>query len=114
MSTEATIMLAILVGMFGLLIWSPIPTWAITLITGKLIGFPRRLHLACLRALIATLKSGRPGAAGLDVCEEESGNFSQDRMGEVMEDDIFIRRLRFTAGGRNENWLVPPATAIAP
>jgi di/tricarboxylate transporter len=32
-TTEATIMLAILVGMFGLLIWSRIPTWAIFMAT---------------------------------------------------------------------------------
>lgn len=47
------------------------------------------------RALIAALKSGHLGAAGLDVYEEESGIFFQDHMGEIMADDVFARLLTF-------------------
>lgn len=38
-------------------------------------------------ALVAALKSGRVGGAGLDVYEEEEGVFFQDHSGDVLEDE---------------------------
>ena len=47
------------------------------------------------RALINGLKSGKIGAAGLDVYEEEAGIFFQDMSGKVLSDDVLARLLSF-------------------
>ena len=46
-------------------------------------------------ALIQGLKSKKIGAAGLDVYEEESDYFFEDRSNRVMDDDILARLLSF-------------------
>jgi D-lactate dehydrogenase len=47
------------------------------------------------RAVIDALKSGRLGALGLDVYEEEEGLFFEDFSGQVITDDVFARLLTF-------------------
>jgi D-lactate dehydrogenase len=47
------------------------------------------------RALIAALKSGHLGAAGLDVYEEEEGVFFRDLSDQVLQDDVLARLLTF-------------------
>ena len=47
------------------------------------------------RAVIAGLKSGRIGALGLDVYEEETELFSNDLSGQIIQDDVFSRLLTF-------------------
>jgi len=47
------------------------------------------------RAVIAGLKSGRIGALGLDVYEEETDLFSRDLSGQIIQDDVFSRLLTF-------------------
>lgn len=47
------------------------------------------------RALIAALKTGRVGSAGLDVYEEEEGVFFEDLSGKVIQDDVLARLLTF-------------------
>ena len=46
-------------------------------------------------AVIAGLKSGRIGALGLDVYEEEADLFFEDLSNSVIQDDIFARLLTF-------------------
>ena len=47
------------------------------------------------RALIAALKTGHVGAAGLDVYEEEEGLFFRDLSDQVLQDDVLARLLTF-------------------
>lgn len=47
------------------------------------------------RAVIDGLKSGRIGALGLDVYEEEADLFFEDLSGTVIQDDVFARLLTF-------------------
>jgi D-lactate dehydrogenase len=47
------------------------------------------------RALIEGLKSGRIGALGLDVYEEETEVFYEDLSGQVIQDDVLSRLLTF-------------------
>lgn len=47
------------------------------------------------RALIAALKTGQIGAAGLDVYEEEEGIFFRDLSDQVLQDDMLARLLTF-------------------
>jgi D-lactate dehydrogenase len=47
------------------------------------------------RAVIEALKSGRIGALGLDVYEEEENLFFEDFSNEVITDDVFARLLTF-------------------
>jgi D-lactate dehydrogenase len=47
------------------------------------------------RALIAALKNGHVGSAGLDVYEEEEGIFFQDLSDRVLQDDVLARLLTF-------------------
>ncbi|HYN06760.1 MAG TPA: NAD(P)-dependent oxidoreductase [Vicinamibacterales bacterium] len=47
------------------------------------------------RALLAALKTGHVGAAGLDVYEEEEGVFFRDLSNEVLQDDVLARLLTF-------------------
>ncbi len=54
---------------------------------GKLIDTP---------ALIDGLKTGRIGSAGLDVYEEESEYFFEDKSAEPITDDVLARLLTFT------------------
>jgi D-lactate dehydrogenase len=47
------------------------------------------------QAVIAGLKSGKIGFLGLDVYEEEEALFFEDRSGQVIQDDRFVRLLSF-------------------
>ncbi len=47
------------------------------------------------KALIKALKSGRLGAVGLDVYEEEADLFFRDLSEEVLQDEVFARLLTF-------------------
>lgn len=46
-------------------------------------------------AAIAALKSGKIGALGIDVYEEETDLFFEDLSGQIIQDDIFARLLSF-------------------
>jgi D-lactate dehydrogenase len=46
-------------------------------------------------ALVAALKQGHVGAAGLDVYEEEAGIFFSDLSDQVLQDDVLARLLTF-------------------
>ncbi|MFN4293644.1 MAG: 2-hydroxyacid dehydrogenase [Thermoflexales bacterium] len=46
-------------------------------------------------ALIEALKSGRVGAVGLDVYEEEDNLFFRDRSDQIITDDVFARLMTF-------------------
>jgi len=54
-----------------------------------------RGRLINTRALIAALKSGRIGYAGLDVYEEESEYFFEDFSSKIVSDDVLARLLTF-------------------
>lgn len=54
-----------------------------------------RGHLVNTKALIEGLKSGKIGAAGLDVYEEESDIFFEDFSNQVLSDDVLARLLTF-------------------
>ena len=47
------------------------------------------------QAVIDGLKSGRIGFLGLDVYEEEEQLFFEDRSGQIIQDDVFMRLLSF-------------------
>ena len=47
------------------------------------------------RAVVRGLKSGKIGALGLDVYEEEADLFFEDLSNEVIQDDVFARMLTF-------------------
>lgn len=47
------------------------------------------------RAVIESLKSGKIGALGLDVYEEEGDLFFRDLSGQMLQDDVFARLLTF-------------------
>ena len=46
-------------------------------------------------AVIAALKSGKLGALAIDVYEQESELFFQDRSGDIIDDDVFQRLMTF-------------------
>jgi D-lactate dehydrogenase len=62
---------------------------------GVMIINTSRGALVDTRAVIGGLKSGRIGALGLDVYEEEEDLFFEDLSGQVLQDDVFARLLTF-------------------
>jgi D-lactate dehydrogenase len=62
---------------------------------GAMIINTGRGQLIDTKALIQGLKSGKIGAAGLDVYEEESDYFFEDRSVELIKDDVLARLLTF-------------------
>jgi D-lactate dehydrogenase len=47
------------------------------------------------QAVIDALKTGQIGFLGLDVYEEEEALFFEDRSGQIIQDDVFVRLLSF-------------------
>jgi D-lactate dehydrogenase len=66
-----------------------------TLKDGVMIINTGRGGLIDTKALINGLKSGKIGSAGLDVYEEESDYFFEDRSEELIADDVLARLLTF-------------------
>ena len=54
-----------------------------------------RGQLICTKDLVAGLKTGQIGYAGLDVYEEEAKYFYSDESDAVMTDDVLARLLTF-------------------
>jgi D-lactate dehydrogenase len=65
------------------------------MISGVMLINTGRGALIDTQALIAGLKTGRVGSAGLDVYEEEEGIFFQDLSEQVLQDDVLARLLTF-------------------
>src|SRR5690606_13975282 len=63
--------------------------------TGTMLINTSRGALVDTRAAIEGLKSGRIGALGLDVYEEEADLFFEDLSSSVIQDDVFARLLTF-------------------
>jgi D-lactate dehydrogenase len=63
---------------------------------GVMIVNTGRGRLIDTKALIDALKSGKVGAAGLDVYEEESEYFFEDFSTQVLGDDVLARLLTFS------------------
>jgi D-lactate dehydrogenase len=63
--------------------------------TGVMLINTSRGALVDTRAVVEGLKSGKLGALGLDVYEEEEGLFFEDLSGQVLTDDVFARLLTF-------------------
>jgi D-lactate dehydrogenase len=63
--------------------------------TGVVLVNTSRGGLVDTRAVIRGLKSGKIGALGLDVYEEEADLFFEDLSGTVIQDDVFARLLTF-------------------
>ncbi len=63
--------------------------------TGVMLINTGRGALIETQALVAALKSGHVGAAGLDVYEEEERVFFRDLSGQVLQDDVLARLLTF-------------------
>ena len=64
--------------------------------TGVMLINTSRGGLIDTKALVKGLKSGKIGAAGLDVYEEEAGVFFEDLSSKNLTDDILARLLSFT------------------
>ena len=64
--------------------------------TGVMIVNTGRGKLIDTQALIGGLKSGKIGSAGLDVYEEESNYFFEDKSDAPITDDILARLLTFS------------------
>ncbi len=62
---------------------------------GVLLVNTSRGPLIDTRAVVRALKSGRIGALGLDVYEEEADLFYEDLSDQVIQDDVFSRMLTF-------------------
>jgi D-lactate dehydrogenase len=62
---------------------------------GVMIINTSRGKLIKTKALINGLKSKKIGYAGLDVYEEESEYFFEDKSGDVLDDDVLARLLSF-------------------
>ena len=63
--------------------------------TGVMLINTGRGGLTDAKALIAALKSGKLGALGIDVYEEEEGLFFHDLSSEIIQDDTFVRLQTF-------------------
>ncbi|MCR9293205.1 MAG: 2-hydroxyacid dehydrogenase [bacterium] len=63
--------------------------------TGAMLINTSRGALVDSKALIRGLKTGKIGAAGLDVYEEETGIFFHDRSTEILTDDVLARLMTF-------------------
>lgn len=63
--------------------------------TGAMLINTGRGALIDTKALIASLKNGKLGYAGLDVYEEEEGLFFEDLSDQILQDDTLARLLTF-------------------